>query len=166
MGRTPRWTRYLSALGCLLGPLVLLPGCQVVGGSRSSQDSDRESPRRPAGDFPAGVYQGALKMEGGEIPAALELIPSGRRDLRGLLQAESGLMAEGAGRRAGKSFHLELVYGGECPGRMTLDGEWAPETESVLGVVWAIDCTGAAEGTFRFSAGRAKSPGQVAEGVP
>lgn len=155
MGRIPRRTRRVSAFGCLVGALALLHGCQMVGGSRTSQDSDQGSPRRPASDFPAGVYQGALDMEGGEIPAALELIPRGRRDLRGILQAVSGLVAEGTGRRAGKSFHLELVYGGECPGRMTLDGEWSPESDSVLGVVRAIDCTGAAEGTFRFSAGRA-----------
>jgi hypothetical protein len=92
-------------------------------------------------------------MEGGEVPAALELIPMGRQDLRGVLQAVSGLVAEGTGRRAGRSFSLELVYGGECPGRMILDGEWAAENASLVGVVQANDCTGAAKGTFQFSAG-------------
>jgi hypothetical protein len=36
---------------------------------------------------------------------------------------------------------------------MILDGEWDPETGTVAGQVAASDCTGPAEGTFRFSVG-------------
>jgi hypothetical protein len=91
-------------------------------------------------------------MDGGELTAALQLIRDGRRDLRGILQAVSGLVAEGKGDLSGREFQLELVYGGQCPGRMLLVGEWDPDTDSVFGVVRASDCTGPAEGTFRFSA--------------
>ena len=132
--------------------LLVGAGCQRVGQAPAPSGSTRGTSARAVESGPSGVFQGALSMDGGEISAALQLIREGRRGLRGLLQAVSGLEAEGEGRLDGREFQLELVYGGECPGRMALTGEWDPETNSISGVVRATDCTGAGEGTFQFSA--------------
>jgi hypothetical protein len=98
------------------------------------------------------VYQGVLSIDGGDVPAALELIREGGRDVRGALQTSSGLMADGTGRIRGETLRLELTYGGDCPGRMLLEGEWDQSLGTFEGVLDASDCTGQSEGTFRFSA--------------
>jgi hypothetical protein len=98
------------------------------------------------------VYQGFLEMDGGKVLAALEIIREGRQNVRGALQASSGLMAEGEGRLRGTTLSLDLVYGGDCPGRMSLEGEWDQDSQTYEGVVEASDCTGKGQGAFRFSA--------------
>lgn len=111
-----------------------------------------EEKARPLLDPSLGkVYQGFLMIDGGEVPAALQLVRDGRRGLLGALQATSGIEAEGTGRLRGEAMELELSYGGACPGRLVLEGRWDRETENLSGTVRATDCTGSAEGTFRFS---------------
>ena len=156
MGKYEKGPRRIvrAKLGSLAAAAILLlvvAGCQAVGRTPAPSESTPGTSARAAESGPSGVFHGALNMDGGEISAALQLIREGRRGLRGLLQAVSGLEAEGEGRLDGREFQMELVYGGECPGKMALTGEWDPETDSISGVVRATDCTGAGEGTFRFS---------------
>jgi hypothetical protein len=94
-----------------------------------------------------------MVLEGGEIPGALEIIREGRRGIRGALQTASGLRADGQGSLQGDKLSLELVYGGDCPGRMRLEGSWDEGEGRYEGTVQASDCTGNAAGTFRFLAG-------------
>jgi len=133
----------------LLGTvLLLLAGCQMIGGSGSGP----YGPEAPGAESSQGVvYQGFLEMDGGKVLAALEIIQEGRRNVRGALQASSGLMAEGEGQLRGETLSLELAYGGDCPGRMSLEGEWDQDEGSYEGTVEASDCTGKSQGAFRFS---------------
>jgi hypothetical protein len=130
------------AFRLLLTAPLLIAGCQVIGGSGSTE----------SGSGQGVVYQGFIEIDGGSLPAALEIIREGRRGIRGALQATSGIMAEGEGRLRGQTLSLELVYGGNCPGRMSLEGEWDQDSRTYEGVVEASDCTGKGGGTFRFSA--------------
>ena len=98
------------------------------------------------------VYQGFIEIDGGEFPAALEIIRAEGPSVRGALQTSSGLQAEGEGRIRGKTLTLDLTYGGDCPGRMALEGEWDEDTRTYEGIVEASDCTGSGRGGFRFSA--------------
>ena len=130
----------------LVTVLLLLAGCQMIGGSGSGTEATGAEARHGV------VYQGFLEMDGGKVPAALEILREGRRGVRGALQASSGLMAEGEGRLRGETLRLDLVYGGDCPGRMSLEGEWNQDSQTYEGVVDASDCTGSSQGAFRFSA--------------
>ena len=126
--------------------LLLLTGCQMIEGLGSG--SGAPGP----GSTQGVVYQGFIEIDGGDLPAALEIIRHGGRAVRGALQASSGLMAEGEGQLRGQNLKLELTYGGDCPGRMSFDGEWDQESQSYEGEVEASDCTGSGKGRFRFSA--------------
>ncbi|MFH1763791.1 MAG: hypothetical protein ABIF09_06335 [Gemmatimonadota bacterium] len=128
---------------------LLLAGCHVIGGSGPGPSS----PGATEAGFSQGVvYQGFIEIERGKLTSALEIVRRGRRDVRGALQTSSGLMAEGEGRLTGQTLNLELVYGGACPGRMHLEGEWDQDSGIYEGVVEATDCTGKGGGIFRFSA--------------
>ena len=98
------------------------------------------------------VYQGSIFLEGGEISAALEIVRMGGRRIRGALQTTTGLLADGEGEVRGNTLRLVLTYGGDCPGRMSLEGEWDQEEGWYEGTVEATDCTGRGRGSFRFSA--------------
>jgi hypothetical protein len=98
------------------------------------------------------VYQGYIEIDQGKLSAALELVREGRQTVMGVLQTTSGLLAEGEGRLRGSTLRLELLYGGTCPGRMLLEGEWDRDSLTYEGTVEASDCTGGGGGTFRFSA--------------
>ncbi len=146
-----RQERAASSRVFLGGALILFLGsCQVIGGGpKSPSGTGIPEPGRAEGV----VYQGSLVLEGGEIPGALELIREGRRGIRGALQTSTGLVADGVGSLRGRALTLELAYGGDCPGRMRLEGEWDEGEGRYQGTVQASDCTGSAAGTFRFSAG-------------
>ena len=123
-----------------------LAGCNLIGGSGPG-------PGATGAESSQGVvYQGFIEIDGGNLTSALEIIREGRQDVRGALQTSSGLLAEGEGRLRGRTLSLELVYGGTCPGRMILEGNWDQGARIYEGVVEASDCTGRGEGTFRFSA--------------
>ena len=119
-------------------------GCQLIGGA------DPPPPTLGAGQ--GVVYQGSLILDGGDIPGAIELIKTGGR-VRVALQTASGLEADGEGRRRGRNLTVQLTYGGDCPGTMSLAGEWDEEAMTFQGTVTAADCTGPASGTFSFSGG-------------
>jgi len=121
-----------------------LGSCQIIGGSGPS---GVESGGSGGGE----VYQGFLEIDGGRVTAALELIRAGRSDVRGALQATSGLLADGEGKLRGRVLTLDLSYEGECPGRMSLEGEWDREERTYQGTVEASDCTGGGRGRFSFS---------------
>ena len=141
-------TRASRLLGFgMLIPLIFGNGCQIIGGRPETRNSGTDGP----GSRDGVLYQGVMMMDGGDISAALELVREGRRGLLGAMQTTTGIEAEGEGAVRGKGFHLELSYGGACPGRMVLDGEWDPDTSSISGTISASDCTGSANGTFRFS---------------
>ena len=147
------FSRSLSIWACVV--LVFLSSaCQIVGGGSGE---GRNPAHRPTPEEVIGlggqVYQGRLSMEGGDVPAALELVREGRRDVKGALQAASGLLADGTGRLDGSTLRIELTYGGECPGRMLLVGDWDRDEGTYEGTVQASDCTGRSEGVFRFSIG-------------
>jgi len=126
-----------SLLTCAL--VLLLSGCQAIGGS---------SPFLTSGEGGGPVYQGVLSLEGSDVAAALEITPTGRRRVRAALQADSGLVADGVGSVRGSALTIELEYGGDCPGRMTLEGDWDEPAGTYRGTVVAQDCTGRGEGTF------------------
>lgn len=141
--------RRLALLGAAYLFPVILSGCQIIGGgSPGGAGEDAWGFKPPEGV----VYQGFLEMEGGRVPAALELVREGRRGVRGALQAASGLRADGEGNLRGRTLSIDLTYGGDCPGRMSLEGDWDQEEQTYEGVVEASDCTGNSRGTFQFSA--------------
>ncbi len=138
---------------CALAGLFL-PGCQLIGGR-----SGEAAGNRPSVDWETGldpvegeIYQGHLEMEGSRVQAALQLVRVGTRRVRGAFQGASGLVADGEGVLRGESLSLRLTYGGECPGRMDLEGVWDRSSKVYEGTVEASDCTGRSSGTFRFSA--------------
>jgi hypothetical protein len=147
----------------LMSAVLFSAGCQTVGGPAPSRPAPSPSapiPPAPEAEEPEAeepelrqgvVYQGIIEIGGGNLPAALEIIQEGRRDVRGALQTASGLLAEGEGRLRGNRLELELVYGGDCPGQMSLDGEWDQESQTYRGTMQASDCTGKGEGTFLFT---------------
>lgn len=139
--------RFRRAVGT--GALVLAGGCQMIGGGPSASHPI-EAP--PPGTQTGTVYQGVLFMEGGEISAALELAREGRTRVMGALQTSTGLLADGEGEARGEQLRLTLRYGGECPGRMVMDGEWDRDAQTYEGDVEASDCTGQSRGTFSFAA--------------
>lgn len=126
----------------LAGAALLASGCQIIGGS--------DPPPPAPGEVRGTVYQGSLKLDGGELPAALEIIRNGGR-VRAALQTTSGLTADGEGRLRGNRLTLALSYGGSCPGSMSLEGVWEVDRRTYLGTVTAVDCTGTASGTFAFA---------------
>ena len=141
-----RWLGCRLGLWALVMGVLSLTGCQMIEGLGSGPGPT--GPGSPEGV----VYQGFIEIDGGDLQAALEIIRRGGRAVRGALQASSGLMAEGEGQLRGQNLKLELTYGGDCPGRMSFDGEWDQESQSYEGEVEASDCTGSGKGRFRFSA--------------
>ena len=140
---------------------LIVTGCRLIGGGSpgtTSSSAPSGPPAQPGAvpgdpDLVRGVvYQGYIEVDQGKLPAALEIVREGRQAIRGALQTNSGLLAEGEGRLSGSTLRLELMYGGTCPGRMLLEGEWDQDALTYEGTVEASDCTGGGGGTFRFSA--------------
>jgi len=133
----------------LLVFLLFLGGCHRIGlFSSGSGGPEEEGPVAGSGT----VYQGFLIIDGGNLPAALEIFREGRRTVRGILQTSEGVMAQGEGRIRGGTLTLELTYGGGCPGRLNLEGEWDQDELLYEGEVAVSDCTGTTGGTFQFAA--------------
>lgn len=138
----------LQALA-LLVLLLFVGGCQRIGlFSSGAGQGGREEAAPGSGT----VYQGFLVIDGGRVPAALEIIGERRRTIRGILQTSEGVRAQGEGRIRGETLSLELTYGGRCPGQIDLEGDWDRDSHLYEGELTASDCTGTARGTFRFSA--------------
>ena len=165
-GRGGSGSRFPTFLLCFAMGILLAGGCQIVGKPSTPQPAPDAEPDPPELGLGGVVYSGSLELEGGEITAALEIAPQGEREVRGALQTTSGLEADGEGVFRGGTLRLTLEYGGECPGRMRLEGPWDPMVGTFSGVVIAQDCTGEAEGTFRF--GYTFFPSRLAflEGAP
>jgi hypothetical protein len=121
-------------------------GCQLIGRSSTTEPRGEE----PELGIGGTVYHGELELDGGTIAAALEIARQGRRDVRVALQTSSGVEADGRGVIRGGTLTVILEYGGDCPGRITLEGPWDEEAGVFSGLASAVDCTGRAEGTFRF----------------
>lgn len=138
------WNPFSTPLAGVVMLAILTYGCQTIG---------EIGPFDSSHPHDGTVYQGLIILDGGEMTAALEIQRLGNRGARGALQTSSGLLADGEGQIRGETLTLTLVYGGECPGRLTLEGEWDRDDLTFEGIVRAFDCTGPAEGTFRFSAG-------------
>jgi hypothetical protein len=137
--------RALTVLGLALA-VGLSTGCQLIGGSSRSDDTRGE----PRLGFGGTVYHGELELDGGEVPAALEIAHQGGREVLVALQTTSGLEADGTGEVRRGTLTVTLQYGGDCPGRITLEGPWDEEGGVFSGTASAVDCTGRAEGTFWF----------------
>jgi len=136
------WTfLFISAL------LIPFSACQFIGGSSPGPGEAAPSEGSPGR---GAIYQGVLILDGGEMTAALELVPGGGRSVRAGPQTSSGLVADGEGRVSGGRLRLELFYGGDCPGHMVLEGTWDREAPRYEGRLDAEDCTGGSTGTFRF----------------
>lgn len=150
--RHPSHRPPAGPLGHLLAAalILLLGGCRLIGGG-SSPSPGLKTPE--PGGVQGVIYQGSMVLEGGEITGALEIIREGRRGIRGALQTSTGLVADGDGDLRGQTLSLELLYGGDCPGRMALEGNWDERNGRYEGAIQASDCTGKASGTFRFSSG-------------
>jgi hypothetical protein len=124
---------------------LVASGCQLIGGGA-------DPPPPTPGAVQGAVYQGSLSLDGGDLPAALEIIRNGGT-VRGALQTTSGLVADGQGRLRGNRLTFELSYSGNCPGTMFLEGEWDEDGRTYRGTLTALDCTGKASGTFSFAGG-------------
>jgi hypothetical protein len=135
-----------AAVAILALPMV---GCQLIGGSGAGTPGNPPPSDRQGGV----VYHGSLILDGGEVPAGLEIGVSGGKDAWGALETTTGLRADGVGRVRGDHLELSLAYEGDCPGTMVLEGTWDREGGSYRGTVEASDCTGAAFGTFFFTVG-------------
>lgn len=141
-GKGRRITKVRSGAALWLAASTLVAsGCQLVRGA--------DPPPPTPGSVQGVVYQGSVTLDGGTLPAGLEIIRSGGR-VRGALQTSSGLTADGQGRQRGNTLSLDLTYGGACPGTMSLEGEWDTDSRTYQGTVSAVDCTGKAHGTFKF----------------
>jgi hypothetical protein len=136
-----RTVLFFSAL------LIPLNACQLLGGSSPGVGEADPLEGLSRGGV---VYHGGLFIDGGELTAALELVPEGGRSVRAGLETSSGLVADGEGRVRGRNLRLELAYGGDCPGQMVLDGTWDRDNLRYEGRLDAEDCTGESTGTFRF----------------
>lgn len=130
--------------------LALLAGCQRVGLWTPGSDGPGPAATGASSSVPDGVYQGFIKLEGGRTNAALQVTESGRTSVDGVLQLSSDWVAEGEGTRRGPDLRLELRYGGDCPGTLTLSGRWDAALQTLTGEVHASDCTGTAQGVFSF----------------
>lgn len=129
--------------------LLVVWGCQLVGNPGPPEPEAGRGPEE--GRVQGVVYQGVLTLDGGEISAGLELIRTGGGRVRGALQTQDGLRADGSGRLRGRTLRLRLLYGGDCPGEIVLEGPWDQASGAYTGTAEAQDCTGSASGTFRFS---------------
>lgn len=136
--------------------LLVIGGCQRLGGP--GPGTGNQSLGGGSGSVPVGVYQGVVEMEGGEIPSALQVLPVSGREVKGILQLPGGIVAEGTGTLVGNELRLEMAYGGQCPGRIVLVGNWTVQTDTLSGVIEASDCTGKAEGVFRFTGVMGSAP--------
>lgn len=143
--RKPAPGRLGTALW-LVASTLLTAGCQLIG------RPDPPPPPPTPGGVQSAVYQGSLNLDDGDLPAALEIIRN-RGGVQGALQTTSGLTADGQGSLTRNTLTLELSYGGDCPGTMSLVGEWDEDRRTYRGTVTAVDCTGNASGTFRFAGG-------------
>ncbi len=154
MGR--EWLRrhQRGALGAAKVLLALtitsVIGCQVIGGGPRDRSPEAHRPELDPAD--GDVYQGYLQMDGGRVQAALQLVRDGRRRVLGAFQGVSGVVADGEGVLRGEALSLLLTYGGDCPGRIELEGVWDQDARVFEGTVQASDCTGSSFGTFSFAA--------------
>ena len=150
------WARARFVL--TLSAAILLAGCQLVGVARESTEPPppREAPPEPAPEpeiavpLPEGEFRGELLVEGDRMPAHLALRRQTGSTFHGILEGPVEFRAEGPGTATGPELRLELSYGGDCPGTMTLEGSWDPDAGVLSGIVRASDCTGRGQGTFRF----------------
>lgn len=144
-GREQRAGPLLATMGLIL--VVAVPmGCQIIGGSATREPRSGEAELGIGGT----VYHGELELDGGTTAAALEIARQGGREVRVALQTTSGVKADGRGEIRGGALRVILEYGGDCPGRITLEGPWDEEAGVFSGSASAVDCTGRAEGMFRF----------------
>ena len=135
-----------------------LGACQRVGVPRPGEPPPPEpppapetpTPREAPDPPPPGLFRGTLYIEGGRVPATLELTQEGGDRIRGLLASGMDLTARGEGRIRRGQVRLELSYEEPCPGVLVLRGYWDPESGVFTGNLRARDCTGEAQGTFEL----------------
>lgn len=126
-------TRLLKTLLLLLA----VPGCASLGSGE------------PPAEI-AGIYSGMVDIGTDEVRGTLVLEQRGRR-LEGSLEMP-GVAAAGRGEIEGAGFVLELDYGDDCEGVITLSGRSA-DGQQLIGSLQAEDCTGRIAGSFTFRRG-------------
>ncbi len=137
--------RALSGVPQAAGPwplvlfLLFAGGCSLVGSGSEP----------PAADL-TGMYSGVLRMEGDDLPSTL-IVSQDDGDIEATLSSNVGLNAEGEGRLSGTVLRIEMDYGTECSGSLTLAGQILDEGARLVGTVDSQDCTGSAQGSFSLS---------------
>jgi len=97
-----------------------------------------------------GTLGGVVIVEGTEIEGLLEL-STASEGFQARFHSESfGFEASGEGRLDGGRLRLELEYDVDCPGELRMLGPYDAEGGRWSGELVASDCTGDAEGSFRF----------------
>ena len=120
---------------------VLVAACSTVGGA--------PEPAIPPEQV-QGLFGGVVTVDGTEIEGLLELTSSEDGYLADFNSESFGFSASGDGAMEGRRLRLELDYDMDCRGELRLLGPYDPEQGTWTGELVASDCTGNAEGTFRF----------------
>ena len=128
--------------------LVLLSGCTMVGRGGSPPPDGAAVVEREVLEAGAvrRVYGGSVTFSGDRIALTLEFVDASGEVSARLSIPSLELDAGGAGEIMGDEISLELAYGGECPGRLTLYGSFREERRRLEGRLTARDCTGEESG--------------------
>lgn len=98
-----------------------------------------------------GTWEGSVTVQGERIPGSLAVEQDGFLLHAAFAAPSYGINATGDGEIDDDGVvRLELEYDLQCPGTAVLHGTLSGEDTVLSGNVEATDCTGTAQGTFRF----------------
>lgn len=93
-------------------------------------------------------FTGTVSLGGASLPVTMRMSGPAGRLIATFRIPDLDVVANGGGRLADGRLRLELEYGSECRGEITLDGTATDDVRRVEGRVTANDCTGSESGTF------------------
>ena len=142
------WSRRLLGL-LLLGAVLGTGACTLVNDPGRAEPGARpvEASPEPEAEPVTRAYRGQFSVQGATIPVRLRWTSVGSevREAR-LTVPELDMEAVGHGSLQDGRLYLELAYGGDCGGDVTVDGRLENDGYSVEGTMIAEDCTGREEG--------------------
>ncbi|RMH22892.1 MAG: hypothetical protein D6701_00895 [Gemmatimonadetes bacterium] len=140
-----------TSIGAAVRSVSVVLTAALTAAACASGGSGGGEPAAPAVLNVAGVYEGAMNVEGTTIPGTLELVQTGTSIAATFSAPDFGITAEGGGTLTDTLLQLDLSYNFQCPGQATLTGQVAPETMRYAGELLASDCTGDVAGDFSFT---------------